>query len=172
MSTLAVVEAILREAAIPLSVREIVERAGEALPTKSKTPDTVVARDLSMDIKRKCDGSTFVRTSPGRYAIREQTPIVQPIVQIDDSAPSIAVAAVETATVSPVPALTVPAVATPITPPPATPVAAIGGAPAATPVLADAPTALVGQSLPHDRNGTRPAPTKPQSNSEDTPMSA
>ncbi|HEU5058255.1 MAG TPA: HTH domain-containing protein [Kofleriaceae bacterium] len=72
MSTLAVVEAILRNAAVPLSVREIVERAGDTLPTKSKTPDTVVARDLSMDIKKKGEASLFMRTSPGRYAIREQ----------------------------------------------------------------------------------------------------
>ena len=72
MSTLAVVESILREAAVPLSVREIVERAGEQLPTRSKTPDTVVARDLSMDIKKKGEVSLFIRTSPGRYAIREQ----------------------------------------------------------------------------------------------------
>jgi hypothetical protein len=71
MSTLAVVEKILRETKVPMSVREIVERAGEALPTKSKTPDTVVARDLSMDIKRKGEASTFVRTSPGRYTMRE-----------------------------------------------------------------------------------------------------
>ena len=72
MSTLAVVEAILRNSAVPLSVREIVERAGDTLPTKSKTPDTVVARDLSMDIKKRGDGSLFMRTSPGRYAIRDQ----------------------------------------------------------------------------------------------------
>src|SRR5262245_15116924 len=71
MSTLAVVEEILREAAVPMSVREIVERAGDALPTKSKTPDTVVARDLSMDIKKKGETSIFIRTSPGRYAVRE-----------------------------------------------------------------------------------------------------
>jgi hypothetical protein len=70
MSTLAVVEEILRETAIPMSVREIVERAGARLPSKSKTPDTVVARDLSMDIKRKGEGSLFVRTSPGRYTLR------------------------------------------------------------------------------------------------------
>lgn len=79
MSTLAVVEEILREVAVPMSVREIVERAGARLPSKSKTPDTVVARDLSMDIKRKGEGSTFVRSSPGRYTLRallvsEQTP--------------------------------------------------------------------------------------------------
>ena len=70
MSTLAVVEEILRETAVPMSVREIVERAGARLPSKSKTPDTVVARDLSMDIKRKGDTSLFIRTSPGRYTLR------------------------------------------------------------------------------------------------------
>src|ERR1043166_7313400 len=70
MSTLAVVEEILRETAVPMSVREIVERAAARLPSKSKTPDTVVARDLSMDIKKKGDASLFVRTSPGRYTLR------------------------------------------------------------------------------------------------------
>jgi hypothetical protein len=71
MSTLAVVEEILRETRVPMSVREIVERAGERLPTKSKTPDTVVARDLSMDIKKKGESSKFIRTAPGRYTMRE-----------------------------------------------------------------------------------------------------
>jgi hypothetical protein len=70
MSTLAVVEEILRETAVPMSVREIVERAGVRLPSKSKTPDTVVARDLSMDIKKRGESSLFVRTSPGRYTLR------------------------------------------------------------------------------------------------------
>ena len=71
MSTLAVVEEILRETAVPMSVKEIVEKAGSRLPSKSKTPDTVVARDLSMDIKKKGDGSSFIRTSPGRYTLRD-----------------------------------------------------------------------------------------------------
>lgn len=71
MTTLAVVEEILRETAVPMSVREIVERAGVRLPSKSKTPDTVVARDLSMDIKKKGEASLFARTSPGRYTLRE-----------------------------------------------------------------------------------------------------
>src|SRR5690242_2197798 len=70
MSTLAVVEEILRETEVPMSVREIVERAGARLPSKSKTPDTVVARDLSMDIKKKGETSLFIRTSPGRYTLR------------------------------------------------------------------------------------------------------
>ena len=71
MSTLAVVEEILRETAVPMSVREIVQRAGVRLPSKSKTPDTVVARDLSLDIKRKGETSRFARTSPGRYTLRD-----------------------------------------------------------------------------------------------------
>lgn len=71
MSTLAVVEEILRETAVPMSVREIVQRAGARLPSKSKTPDTVVARDLSLDIKRKGETSRFARTSPGRYTLRD-----------------------------------------------------------------------------------------------------
>ena len=78
MSTLAVVEEILRETAVPMSVREIVERAGARLPSKSKTPDTVVARDLSMDIKKKGESSLFVRTSPGRYTLRTLATGTQP----------------------------------------------------------------------------------------------
>ncbi len=70
MSTLPVVEQILRETGNPMSVREIVEYAKGRLPTKSKTPDTVVARDLSMDIKRKAESSIFCRTAPGRYTMR------------------------------------------------------------------------------------------------------
>lgn len=79
MSTLAVVEEILRETAVPMSVREIVERAGARLPSKSKTPDTVVARDLSMDIKKKGEGSLFIRTSPGRYTLRSLATTTQTV---------------------------------------------------------------------------------------------
>ena len=78
MSTLAVVEEILRETAVPMSVREIVERAGARLPSKSKTPDTVVARDLSMDIKKKGETSLFTRTSPGRYTLRALAGVAVP----------------------------------------------------------------------------------------------
>jgi uncharacterized protein (UPF0147 family) len=86
MSTLAVVERILRDTKVPMSVREIVEAAGSALPTRSKTPDTVVARDLSMDIKKKGDSSLFVRTAPGRYTLRE----IQAAVNTDVVSASIA----------------------------------------------------------------------------------
>jgi HB1, ASXL, restriction endonuclease HTH domain len=82
MSTLAVVEEILRETNVPMSVREIVEHAGSRLPSKSKTPDTVVARDLSMDIKKKGEGSIFTRTSPGRYTLRELAARQPPVVSV------------------------------------------------------------------------------------------
>lgn len=71
MSTLLVVEEVLRERGTPMVVREIVVAAAERLPTKSKTPDTVVARDLAMDIKRRGVESKFTRVSPGRYTLRE-----------------------------------------------------------------------------------------------------
>lgn len=70
MSTLPVVEKILRETGEPMSVRQIVEYAKGTLPTRSKTPDTVVARDLAMDIKRKGEESQFARVAPGRYTMR------------------------------------------------------------------------------------------------------
>jgi len=79
MSTLAVVEEVLRETAVSMSVREIVERAGVRLPSKSKTPDTVVARDLAMDIKKKGESSLFIRTSPGRYTLRVLASAATPI---------------------------------------------------------------------------------------------
>jgi hypothetical protein len=85
MSTLAVVEEILRETAVPMSVREIVERAGARLPSKSKTPDTVVARDLSMDIKKKGEASLFIRTSPGRYTLRTLVAGATPVADTTDS---------------------------------------------------------------------------------------
>jgi hypothetical protein len=92
MSTLAVVEEILRETAVPMSVREIVERAGVRLPSKSKTPDTVVARDLSMDIKKKGEGSLFIRTSPGRYTLRTlaASPAATPVSALPARKPAVA----------------------------------------------------------------------------------
>jgi hypothetical protein len=71
MSTLIVVEEVLRERGTPMVVREIVLLAAERLNTKSKTPDTVVARDLAMDIKRRGEDSKFTRVSPGKYTLRE-----------------------------------------------------------------------------------------------------
>jgi hypothetical protein len=127
MSTLAVVEEILRETPVPMSVREIVERAGARLPSKSKTPDTVVARDLAMDIKKKGEGSLFIRTAPGRYTLRALVPhsvqaqAPQPIAQppsAQDATP-LASAALRSVTPQPMGALATrkaPAAATPARP--------------------------------------------------------
>ena len=75
--TLLVVELILRETGKPMTVREIVEYAEEStspknrLPTRALRPTTVVARDLSVDIKIKGENSPFVRTAPGRFTMRD-----------------------------------------------------------------------------------------------------
>src|SRR5687767_12880571 len=88
MSTLTVVEEILRETGVPMSVRQIVEYSQGRLPTKSRTPDTVVARDLSMDIKRHGPASKFERVSPGRYAIRGASSTVVAGAVTQSAAPS------------------------------------------------------------------------------------
>ncbi len=108
MSTLAVVEEILRETAVPMSVREIVERAGARLPSKSKTPDTVVARDLSMDIKKKGESSLFVRTSPGRYTLRVLATGTQPAATERAPQPMSALATRKPAVAAPSPVRTQP----------------------------------------------------------------
>lgn len=69
-NTLDVAERLIREAGSPLTVREIVDRAGEALKTKSAMPYNTVSRDLALEIKRNGDRSRFVRPSRGRYALR------------------------------------------------------------------------------------------------------
>jgi hypothetical protein len=89
MSTLNVVEEVLRERRVPMVVREIVEAAGERLPTKSRTPDTVVARDLSMDIKRRGLESAFIRTSPGKYTLRQL--VVEGVIEMPPANDSVAV---------------------------------------------------------------------------------
>lgn len=71
MSTLESVEQIMRQSKTVMSVREIVDLAGDSLPTRSRTPETVVARDLSVNIKKLGEESRFVRTAPGRYTLRE-----------------------------------------------------------------------------------------------------
>jgi len=85
MSTLKVVEQVLREVGNPMSVREIIryvtvhgKNRGLRLPTRSRTPDTVVSRDLAVDIKNRGAESLFVRTAPGRFTLREFVAQAQP----------------------------------------------------------------------------------------------
>ena len=92
MSTLAVVEIILRETGEPMSARQIVTRADGRLPTRSRTPDTVVARDLSMDIKKRGAQSRFVRTEPGRYTLRSLLEAKQAEQEASEATPMVAAA--------------------------------------------------------------------------------
>lgn len=71
VGVLPVVLAVLTEAGIDvaLSVNDIVARAGDRLPTKSKTPSTVVSRDLALDIKRHGTASRFRRASAGIFRL-------------------------------------------------------------------------------------------------------
>lgn len=71
IGVLPVVLAVLTEAGIgvALSVNDIVARAGDRLPTKSKTPSTIVSRDLALDIKRHGDASRFRRASAGIFRL-------------------------------------------------------------------------------------------------------
>ena len=71
MSTLAVVEDVLRAARIPLTARQIVTRAGRHLPTTAKRPELVVARDLSVNLRRLGDESPFARTGRGLFTLRK-----------------------------------------------------------------------------------------------------
>jgi hypothetical protein len=87
MSTLNIVEEVLREVRDPIVVKEIVRLAGDRLPTRSKTPDTVVARDLAMDIIRRGEDSKFARVSPGKYTLRELVPMGAPAVAMVERAP-------------------------------------------------------------------------------------
>ena len=87
MSTLNIVEEVLRERRTRMVVRESVEAARSRLPTDAKTPDTVVARDLAMDIKRRGLESKFTRVSPGRYTLKEYAP--EMIVSAEGSLPEV-----------------------------------------------------------------------------------
>ncbi|MEO7731544.1 MAG: hypothetical protein ABIY55_11265 [Kofleriaceae bacterium] len=71
VSTLPVVEQVLRTARVPLTALQIAKRAGPHLPSAAKRPDTVIARDLSLNIRRLGNESRFTRTAPGLFTLRE-----------------------------------------------------------------------------------------------------
>jgi hypothetical protein len=67
---LVVIEDILRAAREPLTTNEILARAGERLPTKSRAPRNIIARDLALDI-RDNRASKFARVAPGTFTLKE-----------------------------------------------------------------------------------------------------
>jgi len=75
VSTLDVVAEVLREVAPrALKARELVELAGNRLPTASRTPTTVVSRDLAIDIKGRGATSRFLRVDRGEFLLKEALP--------------------------------------------------------------------------------------------------
>ncbi len=68
--TLSITEAILTEARKPLRVRELLDRSRGRYPTRARFPDTVIARDLALDV-RDNPGSRFERVESGLYGLRE-----------------------------------------------------------------------------------------------------
>jgi hypothetical protein len=75
VSTLDVVAEVLREfAPRALCVREIVQHAGDRLPTASRTPATVVRRDLAIDIRTFGETSRFARVDRGKFLLKASLP--------------------------------------------------------------------------------------------------
>lgn len=75
MSTLDVVAEILREVAPrALCAKEIADLAGERLPTASRTPQTVVSRDLAIDVRDRGAASRFLRVDRGEFVLKEALP--------------------------------------------------------------------------------------------------
>ena len=75
MSTLDIVAEVLREVAPrALKAREIAQLAGSRLPTASRTPETVVSRDLAIDVRDHGTKSRFLRVDRGAFVLKEALP--------------------------------------------------------------------------------------------------
>jgi DNA (cytosine-5)-methyltransferase 1 len=75
MSTLDVVAEILHEVAPrALKARQIAELAGARLPTASRTPETVVSRDLAVDVRDHGAASRFLRVGRGEFLLKHALP--------------------------------------------------------------------------------------------------
>ena len=75
MSTLDVVAEVLREVAPrALKAREIAELARGRLPTASRTPETVVSRDLAIDVRDRGEASRFLRVGRGEFVLKHALP--------------------------------------------------------------------------------------------------
>jgi DNA (cytosine-5)-methyltransferase 1 len=75
MSTLDVVAEVLREVAPrALKARQIAVLAGNRLPTASRTPETVISRDLAIDVRDRGAASRFLRVDRGAFVLKEALP--------------------------------------------------------------------------------------------------
>ena len=71
---------VLQDAGKPLSVKEITRRIidGKLWSTTGATPEATVRAVLGEDVRKQGDQSTFVRVSPGVFALREEAPAPAP----------------------------------------------------------------------------------------------
>src|SRR3989339_1094309 len=62
---------ILKKAGTPLHYTEITRLALESgiLETEGATPEATMGAQLIMDVKNKADGSDFIKTAPGTFAL-------------------------------------------------------------------------------------------------------
>jgi hypothetical protein len=75
MSTLDVVAEVLREVAPrALKARQIADLAAGRLSTASKTPETVISRDLAIDVRDRGAVSRFLRVGRGEFVLKEAVP--------------------------------------------------------------------------------------------------
>ena len=75
MSTLDVVAEVLREVAPrALKARQIAALALDRLPTASRTPETVISRDLAIDVRDRGATSRFLRVDRGAFVLKEALP--------------------------------------------------------------------------------------------------
>jgi hypothetical protein len=75
MSTLDVVAQILREEAPrALKARQIAALAVGRLVSASKTPETVISRDLAIDVRDRGASSRFLRVDRGAFVLKEALP--------------------------------------------------------------------------------------------------
>jgi len=67
---LGVVAELIKEQGRPLNVGEIIKLADTRLPTNSRTPQNILHKHLSLEVKNNA-ASKFMRVSPGTYGLRE-----------------------------------------------------------------------------------------------------
>jgi DNA (cytosine-5)-methyltransferase 1 len=76
VSTLDVVAEVLREVAPrALKAREIAARTAGRLLSTSKTPATVISRDLALDLRDRKEQSRFLRVDRGAFVLKEALPL-------------------------------------------------------------------------------------------------
>ncbi|MGB8861811.1 MAG: winged helix-turn-helix domain-containing protein, partial [Ilumatobacteraceae bacterium] len=78
LSFLDAAEVVLRDAGVPMSPQEILERAVHLglVTTNGATPSQTMKSKLSVDVLERHEGSRFMRSDPNRFALRSWKPAI------------------------------------------------------------------------------------------------